>query len=59
MISLPKFKELLGKEGKNLTNEEVEQIRDAQYKFARLAFQEWIVKKRLIKDTTQKSNCIV
>lgn len=51
MISLAKFKELLGDEAIGLTDEEIEEIRDAQYKFARLAFDKWAQEKGLIKET--------
>ncbi len=54
MISLPKFKELLGNEAQGLTDEEIERIRDAQYQFARLAFEKWAREKGLIKTATQK-----
>ncbi len=56
MISLPKFKELLGDEAQGLTDEEIERIRDAQYQFARLAFEKWAGDKNLIKTITQKPN---
>lgn len=56
MINLPKFKELLGNEAQGLTDEEIERIRDAQYQFARLAFEKWAGKKGLIRVATQKSN---
>ncbi len=48
MISLPKFKELLGEEAQGLSDEEVERIRDAQYQFARLAFEKWAMEKGII-----------
>lgn len=41
MISLSKFKELLGEETINLTDEEIDKIRQAQYQFAELAFEFW------------------
>ncbi len=41
MISLAKFKELLGKEADNMTDKEIEEIRDAQYRMAELAFEFW------------------
>ncbi len=47
MISLEKFKDLLGEEARGLTDEEIEEIRDAQYKFAQLAFDEWVQEKGL------------
>lgn len=49
MFSLSKFKNLLGKEAQGLSDEEIEQIRDAQYQFARLAFDRWAEEKRLVK----------
>lgn len=45
MISTEKFKELLGEEAKGLADEEIEEIREAQYKFAQLAFYAWIWEK--------------
>lgn len=56
MISLPKFKELLGNEAQGLTDGEIESICDAQYQFARLAFEKWARDKALVKAVTQKSN---
>jgi hypothetical protein len=53
MISLAKFKELIGEEAEGLTDAEIEEIRDAQYKFARLAFDKWALEKRLIKETSE------
>jgi hypothetical protein len=41
MISLLKFKEILGEEARGLTDQEIEEIRDAQYKMAELAFEFW------------------
>lgn len=49
MISLSKFKELLGNEAQGLTDEEIERIRDAQFQFARLAFEKWAMEKGFIK----------
>lgn len=57
MISLLKYKELLGEEAQGLTDQEIESLRDAQYQFARLAFQEWLIKKNLVK-TLYKSEKI-
>lgn len=59
MINLSKFKELLGNEAQDLTEEEIERIRDAQYQFARLAFEKWAVEKGLIKVATQKLNSML
>ncbi|MDD3307918.1 MAG: hypothetical protein PHO29_12585 [Acetobacterium sp.] len=47
MISTEKFKELLGEDAEGITDEEIEEIRDAQYKFAQLAFDEWVQEKKL------------
>lgn len=49
MISLPKFKELLGEDAHDLSDEEILAIRDAQYKLAKLAFFKWAKEKGLIK----------
>ena len=50
MISLAKFKELMGDEARDMTDEEIEKIRDAQYKLAELAFEFWQKEKRFAKD---------
>ena len=49
MISLSKFKELMGDEAQGLTDEEIEAIRNAQYQFAKLAFDKWARERDLIK----------
>ncbi len=49
MITLSKYKELFGDEAQGLTDEEIEAIRDAQYQFARLAFDKWVLEKGLVK----------
>jgi hypothetical protein len=54
MISLLKYKELLGEEAQGLTDTELEVIRDAQYQFARLAFQKW-TKNKLLQKTLSKN----
>jgi len=41
MISIEKFKQLLGSEAQNFTDKEVEQIRDSQYQLADIAFDMW------------------
>jgi hypothetical protein len=41
MIGLPEFKKLMGEETNGLTDQEIEEIRDAQYKAAELAFEFW------------------
>ncbi|MFA5029894.1 MAG: hypothetical protein WC518_04165 [Patescibacteria group bacterium] len=53
MISLMKFKELLGEEAIGLTDKEIDEIRQAQHQFALLAFEEWAQKKGLIKKASQ------
>lgn len=54
MISLEKFRELLGREAVGLTNKEIEEIRDAQYQFARLAFDKWAREKGLRNNTFEE-----
>ena len=41
MISIEKYKKILGSEAQNLSDEEIEQIRDAQYKLADVLFDMW------------------
>ena len=41
MISIEKYKKILGPEAQNLTDKEIEQIRDAQYKLANVLFDMW------------------
>lgn len=41
MISIEKMRELLGNEGKGLSDEELERLRDDQYQLAELAFGQW------------------
>ncbi len=55
MISTEKFRELLGEYGTSLSNQEVEEIRDAQYQMAELAFEEWIKNKRA-RETNESKN---
>lgn len=47
MIALAKYKQLLGNEGENLTDAEVEELRDAQYRMARIAFEMWSKEKNI------------
>ena len=47
MISLPKFKELLGDEASSLSDKEIEAIRVHQYEMAELAFGMWARDKKL------------
>lgn len=46
MIAFSKYKQLLGKEAEHMSDEEIRQLRDTQYRAARLAFEKW-QKKRL------------
>lgn len=46
MISIEKFKKLLGSEAQNLTDEEIEQIRNSQYQLAEIAFDMWYKDKK-------------
>ena len=55
MISLEEFRKLLGKYGESLSDQEVEEIRDAQYQMAELAFREWIKVKRIRKTNEEKA----
>lgn len=41
MISVEKFKQLLGSEAQNLTDKEIEEIPDFQYQLADIAFDMW------------------
>ncbi len=41
MISVDKFKKLLGSEAQNLTDKEIEQIRNSQYQLAEIVFDMW------------------
>lgn len=54
MISLPKYKELLGKEAHELTDDKIEQLRDDQYQIVELAFEVW-AKNRGLKRVISKN----
>ncbi len=41
MIALSKYKRLLGEDAKGMSDDEIRQLRDAQYQFANLAFEKW------------------
>lgn len=47
MIPLLEFKKLLGEYAKNLTDQEIEEIRHEQYKIAEMAFKAWTQRKGL------------
>ena len=49
MISIEKFKKLLGSEAQNLTDKEIEQIRNDQYKLADILFDMWRKNKKIKK----------
>jgi len=41
MISISKCRELIGPKGQDLTDQEVEEIREKLYELASLAFEDW------------------
>ena len=41
MIALSKYKRLLGEDAKGMSDDEIRQLRDAQYRIAYLAFEKW------------------
>ena len=41
MMALSKYKNLLGEDANDMSDEEISQLRDTQYQFARLAFEKW------------------
>lgn len=41
MMALSKYKKLLGEDANGMSDEEIRHLRDAQYQFARLAFEKW------------------
>lgn len=47
MINLNKFKDLLGEEGKNLSEEEIELLKEAQYKLSKVVFDKWVKDKKI------------
>jgi hypothetical protein len=50
MIGLERYKALLGSEAGDLNDDEIQEIRDAQYQIARVAFEMWR-KERMLKKT--------
>lgn len=54
MISIEKFKQLLGSEAHNLSDKEIEQIRDSQYQLADIAFDMWQEDKKYNKTICNK-----
>jgi hypothetical protein len=56
MISLSEFKNLMGEEAGGLTDQEIEEIRNAQYKAAELAFEFWR-KDKTLKNTNSMLVC--
>ena len=65
MISLQTFKKALGKRWQYISDDEVEQLRDLQYKYANILFDIWSHEHRKQKSTTEvieyqkDGNCIV
>lgn len=55
MITIEKFKQLLGSEAQNLTDKEIEEIRDSQYQLADIVFDMWWEDK---KENKKKENTI-
>jgi len=49
MIPITKFKELLGDEAKDMSDEEIEELRSCQYAWAEFIFDDWAEKKGLLK----------
>ena len=47
MISLSKFKEQLGEEAQDLTDEEIEQIYHTYYKLVEIIFDKWLREKNI------------
>jgi len=47
MITLSKFKKLLGKEADNLTDEQIKEIRSTSYQLAEIAFEKWMKDKNI------------
>ena len=45
MLSLSEFKKLAGKEADNLTDEQIEEIRDTQYQLVKIIFNKWMREK--------------
>ncbi len=57
MISLERFKELLGKDAADLTIEEVERIRDLEYIIADALFEKWLNQRtQIIKTKLENSD---
>ena len=45
MITLSKFKKLLGEEANNLTDEQIEEIRNTLYQLVEIIFDKWMKEK--------------
>jgi len=54
MISIKKAREILGDKYKNLSDEEIEKIRDEVYQLANLVFDSWLKKKQSEKRNKEK-----
>jgi len=57
MLSVSKYKKLLGEEAEGLSEDEIRQLRDAQYQFAKFALERWLSEKTSLK-TVQKHGII-
>lgn len=57
MISLDKFKKLLGKSGEGMSDKEIEKVRDLQYQLVDLLFDSWVdnIEKKHKEQAGQKS----
>ena len=56
-MSVSKYKKLLGEEAEGLSEDEIRQLRDAQYQFAKFALEQWLSGNTGLK-TTPKSGIV-
>ena len=49
MLSIKRVRELLSDEGKNMSDEKVEEIRDEFYNLSNIIFEKWLEERRLKK----------
>jgi len=56
MIPLSKFKEKLGESANNLSDCEIEKVRDLQYQFADVLFDMWVKDKSKLTVNKDKNN---
>jgi hypothetical protein len=57
MINLSAFKQLLGEDAQDMTDTEIEQVRDAQYQLAEIMFSMWAKEKKLTPKPLIKAIC--